>query len=368
MTLETKNFVMTDKIINVLMLGDSLTQSGGIATLQKLIIKYAPPHLKIDQIATRDEGSGFKKGVVFLRAIYLLTRRLLSQQTDVIHIHIADGGSILRKAILAKIAFLFKKPVLMHAHGAVFHLNYENSPKFVQQLMQKVFSQCQGWIALTSFWQDFYISSLGLDASKVFVLLNPTELPDIIPHRINSTKIKLVFVGRIGQRKGTFDLIEAFAQLPKNLRTSVELLVAGDGEINKARQLAQDFDLTEQITFLGLINAQERDYLLETADVYILPTYNEGLPLALLEAMSWGLPVITTPVSGIPDVVKDRQNGLIVEAGNIQQLADAITLSIENEDLRLSLGKAARETVGKLDMKSFSSRLAEIYRTVSEYN
>ena len=360
--------MMTAKIINVLMLGDSLTQSGGIATLQKLIIKYAPPDLKIDQIATRDEGSGFKKGIVFLRAIYLLIWRLLSQQTDVIHIHIADGGSILRKAILATIAFSFRKPVLMHAHGAVFHLNYENSPKFIQQLMRRVFSQCKGWIALTSFWQDFYISSLGLDAKQVFILLNPTELPPTIPHRINSTTVKLVFVGRIGQRKGTFDLIEAFAKLPEHLRTSVELFIAGDGEIEKATQLTQDLHLTEQITFLGLINASARDLLLETADVYILPTYNEGLPLALLEAMSWGLPVITTPVSGIPDVVKDRQNGLIVEAGDIQQLADAIQLSIENEDLRITLGRAARETVGKLDMKSFSSRLAEIYRTVSEYN
>lgn len=359
---------MTNKITNVLMLGDSLTQSGGIATLQKLIIKYAPPDLNIEQIATRDDGSGFEKGIVFFRAIYLLIWRLIFRQTDVVHIHIADGGSILRKAIFATIAFSFHKPVLMHAHGAVFHLNYESSPKFVQQLMRKVFSQCRGWIALTSFWQDFYISSLGLDAKQVFILLNPTELPTIIPHRINSAKVKLVFVGRIGERKGTFDLIEAFAKLPESLRNSVELLVAGDGEIDRAKQLTQELNLTEQITFLGLIDAQARDLLLETADVYILPTYNEGLPLALLEAMSWGLPVITTPVSGIPDVVKDRQNGLIVDAGNIQQLADAIQLSIENEDLRLSLGKAARETVGKLDMKSFSSRLAEIYRTVSEYN
>jgi glycosyltransferase involved in cell wall biosynthesis len=359
---------MMDKVINVVMLGDSISQSGGIATLQKLIIKYAPPHLNIDLIATRDKGSMVNRGFIFIRAIWLLIWRLLTKKIDLVHIHISDGGSILRKAIISTIAFSFHKPVLMHAHGSVFHLNYANSPKLVQQLMQKIFSQCKGWIALTSFWQDFYVSSLGLDPQKVCILLNPTELPLSIPNRINSTIIKIVFVGQICQRKGIFDLIQAFANLPEYLRKSSELLVAGDGEIEKAKELTESLNLTAQITFLGLIDAQERDLLLEKADIYVLPTYNEGLPLALLEAMSWGLPVITTPVSGIPDVVTDTKNGLLVNPGNIQQLTDAMKLSIENEDLRLSLGKAARETVAALDMTSFSSRLAEIYQVISEYN
>jgi glycosyltransferase involved in cell wall biosynthesis len=352
---------MVDKAINIIMLGDSITQSGGIAILQKLIIKYAPPYLNIDLIATRDGGSIFKQGFIFLRAILLLIWRLLTTKVDLVHIHISDGGSILRKAIIATISFVFHKPVLMHAHGSVFHLNYENSPKLVQQLIKKVFSQCEGWIALTSFWQNFYISDLGLDPNRVFVLLNPTELPPNIPIRSGSTKIKIVFLGKIGHRKGTFDLIHSFANLPEYLKNVSELLVAGDGEVEKAKKLTESLNLTEQITFLGLIDAHERDLLLEKADIYVLPTYNEGLPLALLEAMSWGLPVITTPVSGIPDVVIDTKNGLLITPGNIQQLTDAMKLSIENEDLRLSLGKAARETVAALDVKSFSIRLAEIY-------
>jgi glycosyltransferase involved in cell wall biosynthesis len=356
---------MMDKILNVVMLGDSITQSGGIATLQKLIIKYAATDLQIDRIATRDLDSKLTRELFFARSMVLLIWRLLSKKTDLVHIHIAHGGSILRKAIIASIAFTFRKPVLMHAHGAEFHLNYANSPQPIQRLMQKIFNQCHGWIALTSFWQDFYISTLGLDPQKVFVLLNPTELPSQIPQRLDSPKIKLVFLGNIGERKGTFDLIEAFAKLPVHLRNSAELSIAGDGKIAQAKELADRLNLGERVNFLGLIDAHDRDLLLEHADIYVLPTYNEGLPLALLEAMSWGLPVITTPVSGIPDVVQDRQNGLLVNPGDIQQLTDRLQLLIENEALRLSLGKAARATAATLDVDHFSSQLDRIYREVA---
>jgi glycosyltransferase involved in cell wall biosynthesis len=81
--------------------------------------------------------------------------------------------------------------------------------------------------------------------------------------------------------------------------------------------------------------------------------------------MSWGLPVITTPVSGIPDVVQDGQNGLLVNPGDIQQLTDRLQLLIENEALRLSLGKAARATAATLDVNHFSSQLDRIYRELA---
>ena len=350
---------------NILMLGDSLTQSGGIATVQNLVIKYAPPTVNIIQIATRDEGSAIKKGRIFIQSIGLLIWNLVFKNPDLVYIHIADGGSILRKSIIASIALLFGKRVLMHAHGAVFHLNHGKLPQPVKAILQGIFSRTTGWIALTSFWQDFYTSSLGLNPRKVFRLLNPVVLPAKVPDRSShSGKIKLAFVGEIGQRKGTFNLIKAFANLPEHLKDSTELFIAGKGEIDRAKSLAQSLNVSNQITFLGLIDAQRRDLLLEEADICILPTYNEGLPLALLEAMSWALPVITTPVSGIPDVVHHHQNGLLVEPGNIQQLSDAIQLYIENKDLRLSLGQAARETVSALDVSFFASQLAEIYQVV----
>jgi glycosyltransferase involved in cell wall biosynthesis len=357
-----------DKSKRVLMIGDSLTQSGGIATLQNLILKYSSSDIKFQHITTHDEGSIIYRATVFIKAIGLLVWTLLRGKTDIVHIHISDGGSILRKLIIVLITLMFGKPILMHSHGSVFHINYSKLPKWAQQIVGSIFSKSDGWIALTSFWRDFYITNLGLEEDRVFIVFNPTELPMELPPRINSPQVKIVFLGRVGKRKGTFDLIEAFGKLPDSLKNSSKLFIAGNGELEQARESVEKLNLTEQVILLGLIGAEQRDALLATADVFVLPTYNEGLPLALMEAMGWGLPVITTPVSGIPDIVKAGKNGLLVNPGNSQELSEAMQLLIENEDLRLLLGKSARETVASLDVKSFCCRLSEIYDQVLENN
>ncbi|MCX7595896.1 MAG: glycosyltransferase, partial [Fischerella sp.] len=98
-----------------------------------------------------------------------------------------------------------------------------------------------------------------------------------------------------------------------------------------------------------------------TANVFVLPSYNEALPLALLEAMAWGLPVITTDVGGISEFVTPDKNGLLVTPGNIQQISAAIQSLIENESLRLCLGNAARESIAPLNVDNFISSLMKIY-------
>jgi glycosyltransferase involved in cell wall biosynthesis len=353
-----------DNIKRVVMLGDRLNQSGGIATLQNLMLKHAPPDIQIQHIASHDEGSIAYRVMVFGKALVLLVWTLSSKKIDLVHVHISDGGSILRKAIITLIAFLFHKPVVMHANGAVFHINYAKLPPWAQHWLRQIFRQCAAFIAVTSYWRDYYTSNLKLDKNRVFVLPNPAELPNHLPDRSNAHPVKFVFCGRLGKRKGAFDCIHAFANLPTDLQQRAELLMAGDGEVEQAKQLVESFNLTRQVTLLGWINSQQRDGLLEQADVFTLPTNNEGLPLALIEAMCHGLPVLTTPSSGIPDVVTSGRNGLLVKPGEIQQLSEAMQLLIEDETLRLSLGKAARKTAESLDVKSFWVHLAEIYTLV----
>ncbi|AVH69087.1 glycosyltransferase family 4 protein [Nostoc sp. 'Lobaria pulmonaria (5183) cyanobiont'] len=354
--------------LNVLMLGPSLEQNGGIATLENLIIKHSLPYIKIQHINSHDEGSIAYRLSVFGKSLAILVWKLLSQKIDVVHIHISGGGSILRKAIFCVVAFLFNKPVLMHTNGSGFHLTYAKLPQLAQQLVSKIFQRCQGFIVVSESWQDYYILNLGLNPKQVIVLPNPSELPTQIPDRKNRSQISLVFCGRVGERKGAFDLIQAFANLSDHQRKCSRLIMAGDGEIEKAQQLAASLNLADEITFLGWINSEKRDEVLSQADVFILPSYNEGLPLAIVEAMSWSLPVISTPVGGIPELVISNKNGLLVPPGNIQQLSEAMELLIENETLRLSLGSVARQNVEPLDIKNCSIRLADIYDSLSKFN
>ena len=352
--------------MKIIMLGASLDQNGGIATVEKLILKHTPSHLEIQHITSHDEGSITHRIIVFSQALVSLLWILLLRQTDIVHIHLSDGGSLLRKAILALSTFVFHKPVLIHAHGANFESTYFKLPKWAQQVLNLIFRQCNGFIVLSNTWKDFYTLNLGLDAKQVFVLPNPTEIPSQVPNRTNSAKIRLVFSGRVGKRKGAFDLIRAFANLPPQLKNCSELIMAGDGEIEQGEQLVESLNIREYVTFLGWIDEQQLDTLLAEADVFVLPSYNEGLPMALLEAMSWGLPPIATPVGGISELVTSNKDGLLVTPGDIEQLSNAMELLIENETLRLSLGSAARKTVAPFDVKNYCALLSDIYCSLLE--
>jgi glycosyltransferase involved in cell wall biosynthesis len=114
---------------------------------------------------------------------------------------------------------------------------------------------------------------------------------------------------------------------------------------------------------VGWINAEECQQLLSSSDVFILPSYHEGLPVAMLEAMAWGLPVIVSPVGGIGDVVKHHLTGLLVEPGNVQQLMAAMQSLIQDEHLRLKLGQQARQQVAPLDIRHYYSALLTVYRS-----
>lgn len=349
----------------ILMLGDSLSKQGGIVTLEKHMLKYVPSEVQIHHIGTTVDGSTMQKAFVFAIALIQFIFVLLTTQVDIIHIHVAERGSAYRKSIVTLIAkFLFRKPTILHSNSPEFHGFYQGLPHSIKRGLLWTFSQCDRFIAVSNSWRNFYVDKFGLKAEQVLVLANPIELPNQLPQRIQTSEINIIFLGRIGQRKGAFDLIHAFALLPDEMRNQVNLILAGDGEVEKARHLAASYNLGDCITIYDWLNSEQRDTLLAKANIFALPTYNEGLPLALLEAMGWALPVITTPVGGIPDLIISQKNGLLVNPGDIKQLALAIQLLVQDEKLRFSLGGAARESVTPFDVKSYFDSLLKIYDSV----
>jgi glycosyltransferase involved in cell wall biosynthesis len=350
--------------MRILMLGESFGRQGGIVSVEKLIFQEAPPEMQIQHIATLKDGSSAYKVAVFAKAIGQLVLRLLQTRVDLVHIHLSERGSAFRKVILALIAVGFRKPVIVHAHSADFHVFYSQLPQGIKQGLNWGFCKCARFIVLSESWKKFYLDNLGLKPWQVTVLPNPVKLPPQVPQRSGSNKVSFVFLGRIGKRKGAFDLIEAFAQLPAAHKNRSELILAGDGDVEQACGLVKNLNLMGRITVLDWIDSEQRDQLLAKSDVFVLPSYNEGLPMALLEAMSWGLPAITTPVGGIPELVTSSKNGLLVTPGDIKQLSEAMQFLIENETLRLSLGSAARQTVAAFDVNTYSESLMDIYRSV----
>ena len=149
-------------------------------------------------------------------------------------------------------------------------------------------------------WRDFYVDECELSPSQVVVLPNPVKVPSEVPERGGRDQVQFVHLGRLGTRKGAYDLVNAFGGLPEALRNRARLVLAGDGDVEGVRKLAAPFG--DRVEVRAWIDTHERDLLLRQSDVFVLPSRAEGLPMALLEAMACGLPSITSPVGGIPDV------------------------------------------------------------------
>jgi glycosyltransferase involved in cell wall biosynthesis len=347
--------------IKILMLGESLDRSGGIVSVQKLILNNISDRIEIACIATLRDGSKLYKILVFIQAVGLLCWRLLTSEVDVVHIHVAERGSAFRQACTATIAWLFRKPVILHNHSADFHVFYDNLLPIVRFGLSWAFRRSTRFIVLSHSWQKFYVENLGLAVERTIVLPNPVKSPVEIPPRINSEIVNFLFLGKIGDRKGAFDLIAAFAALPSEKQQYATLTMAGDGEVQKAKDTIEKLKLERHVTILNWVNEEQRNELLKNANVFVLPSYNEGLPMALLEAMSWGLPTISTPVGGIPEVVISQKNGLSIEPGNIKQLSDAMQSLIDSEALRIRLGNAASKSVSPFEISKYCDRLADIF-------
>jgi len=174
-----------------------------------------------------------------------------------------------------------------------------------------------------------------------------------------------LFLGRVGWRKGSFDLIRAIAGLPANIRQQCRLVIAGDGENETARALCRELGCTAEVRIAGWMSTEEVERQLAESDVLLLPSHAEGMALALIEGMSWGLAVVATPVGGAAEFLIDGENCLLVPPGEPAALANAICTLVTDQGLRRHLGDEARKTAARFDVNHYIAKLTSVYETLS---
>ena len=153
-----------------------------------------------------------------------------------------------------------------------------------------------------------------------------------------------MFIGRLERGKGVFDLLDAIAALRSQI-ADIRLVCAGEGDLESVARYARGLGIADAVSLLGWIGAAERQSWMGRAAVFVLPSYAEGLPVCLLEAMAAGLPVVTTAVGGIPDVVSDAVNGFLFTPGDTAALERLLRRLMLDRELRVRIAAAAKETV-----------------------
>lgn len=295
-------------------------------------------------ISPHDEGGIFFRIKMLIGAYFQFLYFLLFNQVTLVHCHAAMRGSFWRKSLFAMTAKAFGKPVFFHLHGSEMKSFYSAQTTFLKKLISWILSKQTKVIVLSKSWFDFVKSISPL--ANVEILSNYVQMPNTHNQvdKAKNNKTKILFLGYLGKRKGLYDLLPAFKfVIDKGL--NAELILGGNGEIDKLKDLAHELKIDKHVDFVGWVSGKEKVRLLQEADIFVLPSHNEGLPMSLLEAMSHTLPVVTTFVGGIPELVRDGIDGHLFVPGDIAKLAEHLIHLVENYESRTKMGTVAKENV-----------------------
>jgi len=316
-------------------------------------------------IASHDEVSAIKKIGMAISCMLTLVFLIIQGKVSICHLHGSMKGSIYRKSIYVFLCRLLGCKTIFHLHGSEFAKTYENAGTIYRYLVRFVMNRSNSVFVLSNYWQS-YVKSISTNP-RIQVINNfpSPEFEKLYDSRNYSRRetTELLFLGYIGQRKGIYDLVEAVELLKKEGIQGFRINVGGNGEIEKLSAIISDYDLNEYFNVIGWVSGNLKFELLKESDLLILPSHNEGLPIAILEALSAGLPIISTNVGGIPDAISDERYGLLVDPGQPRAIANAIKRYLNTDGLRQSIAHSAR----KLYDSTYSSKSnAERIKTVFE--
>lgn len=332
----------------VAMIGTHFDTMGGISSvvgvyrqagiLDRCAVEYIPTHC---------DGPARKKLIVLGRAWLRFMLGLLMFRWKIVHAHMSSRASFWRKSMFLLPAFMFARPVVLHLHGSEFKIFYEQECSDWQRWLVRLVFRCSACVVVLSpSWRDWV--RRHCPSNDVRVLFNPVFYRDKTTKPDSSYAARrILFLGRLGKRKGAYDLVDALALL-KAKGITAELLMGGDGEVEAVREHAQQKGVADQTRFLGWVRGADKQRLLDEATVYALPSYNEGLPMGVLEAMEAGLPIVSTPIGGIPDAVTSGVEGALIAPGDVTALADALSSLLTDPDMARKQGLAARAKVRQL--------------------
>ena len=289
----------------------------------------------------------------------MLAARIV-RRADVVHINLSSYGSTYRKLVIARWARLLVIPYVLHLHGAEYQTFWSEDRGLVNYQIRQMFEHASQVVVLGRIWRDFIARRAPGAAKNIVIVPNATEIPSL-EHVGGGDSVHILFLGRIGDRKGVPQLCDALA-LMKSIG-DWRATIAGDGEVEEMRAKAAALGLAERVAFPGWVGPGEVATLIASADILVLPSFAENLPVSVIEGMADGLAVVTTPVGAVEDILTSEQSGLLVPPGDVDALAQALMRLVEDPALRARLGAAAmavhRE---RLELSPFATALCDVWR------
>jgi len=281
----------------------------------------------VQYIASNGDGTLAQQGLLTAKAVREFAALLAQQRRMVVHVHASSGPGFWREAAFMGAALAAGCPLVLQLHGNGF----DTSSRWFLERAAVVCVPCEA--------SRTWVRSV---ARRADVMLAPPPVALAVPELPAKPNLVL-FLGRLEAKKGIYDLLDAIARL-RGAISDVRLVCAGDGDRIGVARYAEQLGIADAVKFTGWVGPSGKRALLEHAAAFALPSYEEALPVSLIEAMSAGIPVVATPTGGIAEVVADGASGFLVPPGDRTSLERALRRLLIDRALNARMGAAARET------------------------
>lgn len=302
----------------------------------------------------------------FMRFLSFHRFLFFTPEIKTILIFCGDGWSFREKGVMAVSGKLFGKKVIIAPRSGIIIKDLEDTKfkRYASYVFKKadvVLCQSKSWKKIFSSLVTTKNNDISNGNTHFIVRQNWINIEPYIHNRplykTGMDKVVFLYLGWLELFKGIQDLLEAIRTIGSHHIPEIHFLIAGNGsEMNRMQLLAEEHKIDKLTTFLGWANSEKKMELFRTVDAFILPSHFEGFPNALMEAMASELPCIATRVGAVEDIIENGVNGILIDAKHPEQIAEAIIRVAGNSELRVKLGKNARETV--LARNSIDSAIA----------
>jgi glycosyltransferase involved in cell wall biosynthesis len=344
----------------IVMLGAAPETRGAIASV---VETYRAAGLferwPIGYVATHGDGAPLDRLAIWRKAAAALAGEIAAQRKLVVHLH-TTPRRLWTDGVFLSAALLARAPVLLHLHGGGLDNLYDRAGTPGRAILPPFLDRA-AYVGVNSEPLRSWIGKLTRRANVVMlpdpVVVPPSADANCVPNLV-------LFLGRLEAASGVLDLVEAVASVRINI-PDVRLVCAGEGDRHAVERHAERLGIADAVKFTGWVGPSGKRALLESAAALALPSYQDGIPMSLLEAMAAGVPVIASRLGGVTDVVVDGLSGFLVAPGDKATLARTLRRVLLDRDLAARVGAAGRESVRRRHAPERTLQILEgIYRNL----
>ncbi|MDB5555541.1 MAG: glycosyltransferase family 1 protein [Rhizobium sp.] len=343
------------------------TGQGGIdrimAALKQELDREKRADIDVRFLVSRGSGHAALSGFHMLGFCLKMLAARVAGRADVVHINLSSYGSTYRKLVIATCARMLGIPYILHLHGSEYRLFWKEDTSFLSGRIRTMFEQAARVVVLGRTWRDFIAGRAPGAADHIAIVPNATEIPSLA-HVGGGESVHILFLGRIGERKGVPQLIDTLHAMHDH--PGWRATIAGDGDVEVSKSRSAALGLGDRVAFPGWVGPATVASLIASADILVLPSFAENLPVSVIEGMAAGLAVVATPVGAVEDIIRDGETGLLVPPGDVPALADALLRLVNDPDLRARLGSAAQAVHREcLELAPFAETICNIWKAAA---